>query len=296
MNPRSLRGSRTGVFVGCWVSESETNNSEEVVSNKDLAFTMTGSMQFMFANRLSYFFDFHGPSFKVDTACSSSLLALQLAVDAIRQGHCDAALVAGSNLTLSSTLTLALHNFGLLSPSGSCQSFDANGETLGQSEELYLFLSFQAMVMSDQRELGPSCSRSLPLHTGVMQPWFMQKVTQMGTKKMVSPTFFYSWMQRIERFRKHAEKYHAKGERNRISFRLFICTGIFRTRAPPSPQGASISFFPSIRLWALILGAKNYFSKESFSDFPNRHSFNLFIAAKNDYKQKSFLCMHIAHV
>ncbi len=87
----------------------------------------------MFANRLSYSFDFRGPSFAVDTACSSSLLALQLAVDAIRQDQCDAALVAGAHLTLTPTTALQFLHLGMLSPSGSSQSFDANGETLGES-------------------------------------------------------------------------------------------------------------------------------------------------------------------
>jgi len=49
----------------------------------------------MFSNRLSFAFDLRGPSFSVDTACSSSLLAMQLAIDAIRQEQCDAAIVAG---------------------------------------------------------------------------------------------------------------------------------------------------------------------------------------------------------
>lgn len=51
-------------------------------------YTLTGCVRSMFSNRISYTFDLQGPSFSVDTACSSSLLALQLAVDSIRQVRC----------------------------------------------------------------------------------------------------------------------------------------------------------------------------------------------------------------
>ncbi len=127
MNPQSLRGSRTGVFVGCSASETAgamAQNPEAVVG-----YTLTGCTRSMFANRLSYSFDLRGPSFAVDTACSSSLLALQLAMDAIRQDQCDAALVAGSHLTLTPTTALQFLHLGILSPTGSSRSFDANGET-----------------------------------------------------------------------------------------------------------------------------------------------------------------------
>ena len=52
------------------------------------------------ANRVSFFFDFHGPSMTVDTACSSSLTAIHLAVQSLRWGECGAALAGGVSLTL----------------------------------------------------------------------------------------------------------------------------------------------------------------------------------------------------
>ena len=86
----------------------------------------------MFANRLSFFFDLHGPSFAVDTACSSSLVALQLAVDAMREGQCDSAIVAGAHLTLLPNSALQFLRLGMLTPDGKCKSFDASGEYRSQ--------------------------------------------------------------------------------------------------------------------------------------------------------------------
>lgn len=68
-----------------------------------------------------------GPSYAIDTACSSSLLALDQALHAIRSGQCDAAIVGGSNLCLKPQTTLQFQKLGMLSPHGTCKSFDAEG-------------------------------------------------------------------------------------------------------------------------------------------------------------------------
>ena len=60
----------------------------------------TGCAQSMYANRLSFFYDFHGPSMNIDTACSSALVALVQACQAIESGEIDMALVGGSSITL----------------------------------------------------------------------------------------------------------------------------------------------------------------------------------------------------
>jgi fatty acid synthase len=70
----------------------------------------------------------------VDTACSSSLLALQLAVDAIRQKQCDAAIVAGAHLTLTPTAALQFLRLGMLTDKGSCRSFDDSGDGYCRTE------------------------------------------------------------------------------------------------------------------------------------------------------------------
>lgn len=57
------------------------------------------------ANRVSFCLGLNGPSLGVDTACSSSLYALDLAVKSIKNGDCDAALVAGTNLILNPKAT-----------------------------------------------------------------------------------------------------------------------------------------------------------------------------------------------
>lgn len=58
LNPNSLRGSRTGVYVG--VSGSEAGEAFSRDPEELLGYSMTGCQRAMLANRLSYFFDFKG--------------------------------------------------------------------------------------------------------------------------------------------------------------------------------------------------------------------------------------------
>ena len=88
----------------------------------------------MFANRLSFTFDFKGPSFAIDTACSSSLFALEQAVTSMRAGECDAAIVGGVNLCLNPNKSLPFNRLSMLSPDGKSKSFDASGNGYVRSE------------------------------------------------------------------------------------------------------------------------------------------------------------------
>lgn len=63
-------------------------------------FDATGNHQSIQAGRISYYFDFRGPCFSLDTACSSSLYALHQAVQSIRSGESEQAVVAAANLHL----------------------------------------------------------------------------------------------------------------------------------------------------------------------------------------------------
>ncbi|CAJ2511162.1 Uu.00g067870.m01.CDS01 [Anthostomella pinea] len=88
----------------------------------------------MISNRISWFFDIKGASLTLDTACSSSLVALHLAVQAIRTGESNSALVGATNLILMPHTSNHLSTLQFLSPTGKSQSFDhrANGYSRGE--------------------------------------------------------------------------------------------------------------------------------------------------------------------
>lgn len=137
-SPRRLRGSRTGVFVGVSSSECDYQWSQETDSMTGYALTGTNSA--MFANRVSYSFNFSGPSYSVDTACSSSLIAFNNALQAIRTGQCNAAIVGGLNLCLRPESSLCFSRLGMLAADGKCKAFDANGNGYVRSEAMVAVL------------------------------------------------------------------------------------------------------------------------------------------------------------
>ncbi|CAH0713521.1 unnamed protein product, partial [Brenthis ino] len=138
LNPKELRGTKTGVFIGACFSESEKTWFYEKMQVN--GFGVTGCSRAMLANRISYWLGVTGPSYTVDSACSSSLYALEHAFRAIRDGHCDAAIVGGSNLCLHPYVSLQFSRLGVLSPDGSCKSFDNSANGYARSEAIVVVL------------------------------------------------------------------------------------------------------------------------------------------------------------
>ncbi|KAI8441932.1 hypothetical protein MSG28_005604 [Choristoneura fumiferana] len=134
VNPKELKNKKVGVFVGACFSESEKTWFYEKMQVN--GFGITGCSRAMLANRVSYWLGVTGPSYTVDSACSSSLYALEHAFRAIRDGHCDSAIVGGSNLCLHPYVSLQFSRLGVLSPDGSCKSFDNNANGYARSEAI----------------------------------------------------------------------------------------------------------------------------------------------------------------
>ncbi|MDC8758422.1 SDR family NAD(P)-dependent oxidoreductase [Janthinobacterium fluminis] len=126
-----LAGGATGVYVGASGSDYQhlLQQQPEVAAQYGLAKSMA-----ILANRISYFFDFQGPSLQIDTACSSSLVAVNQALQALRDGTCTQALVAGINVMADPATTLAYYKAGMLSKSGLCRTFDAGADGYVRSE------------------------------------------------------------------------------------------------------------------------------------------------------------------
>jgi acyl transferase domain-containing protein/thioesterase domain-containing protein/acyl carrier protein len=136
-----LAGTRTGVFVGIGGTDySKVSVPYDDYYQKIDAHLGTGNALSIAANRVSYIFDFHGPSAAVDTACSSSSLAVHFAVESLRRGESDAALAGGVNMILTPETTIAFSKARMLSPQGKCRPFDASADGYVRGEGCGLVL------------------------------------------------------------------------------------------------------------------------------------------------------------
>lgn len=136
--PSALRGSPTGVFIG--VCNDDYRELIDRHAHQVEAQTSTGTYFSIIPNRLSYWFDWHGPSLAIDTACSSSLVALHQAVQAIHNGDCRQALAGGINVCCTPRRHISFSHAGMLSPEGRCRSFDAAGRGYVRGEGAGLVL------------------------------------------------------------------------------------------------------------------------------------------------------------
>jgi acyl transferase domain-containing protein len=128
----SLRGTKTGVFAGLMSTDYHDIQARDVMSLSQ--YHATGTARSILSNRISYFYDFRGPSITIDTACSSSLVAVHLAVQALRNRECNVAVVAGVNLILGPEMFMSTSNLHMLSPDGKCQMWDAKANGYARAE------------------------------------------------------------------------------------------------------------------------------------------------------------------
>ena len=130
--PADLAGTPCGVFVGIAGEDYAARCFEdpETIS----AYSLTGNLISLAANRISNWFDFHGPSIAIDTACSSSLVSVHLACQSLALDECDLALAGGVNLVLSPHPTIAMAQSWLLARDGRCKSFDAGADGYGRAD------------------------------------------------------------------------------------------------------------------------------------------------------------------
>ncbi|KAL8701333.1 MAG: hypothetical protein Q9224_000549, partial [Gallowayella concinna] len=122
---QSINGSQTSVFCGCFT------NDYNAMTTKDLStypkYTVTGTGNSILANRISYFYNLHGPSATVDTACSSSLVCFHMGNQSIRNQESDISIVVGSALHFDPNIFITMTDLGMLSTDGRCRAFDASG-------------------------------------------------------------------------------------------------------------------------------------------------------------------------
>jgi acyl transferase domain-containing protein/acyl-CoA synthetase (AMP-forming)/AMP-acid ligase II/acyl carrier protein len=130
--PERLAGTPVGVFIGIATNDYLRLNWYDTTFRDP--YSLTGNAFSIAANRISYQFDFRGPSLALDTACSSSLLAVHQACQSLASGESTIALAGGVNLILAPEVTESFIKAGFLASDARCKTFDARADGYVRSE------------------------------------------------------------------------------------------------------------------------------------------------------------------
>ncbi|WP_247708006.1 type I polyketide synthase [Streptomyces sp. RT42] len=151
IDPRTLRNSATGVFVGSITTDYQVRLGGAAAQEQLAGHLMTGNASSIASGRLSYTYGFEGPAVTMDTGCSSSMVALHLALQSLRTGECTMALAGGVTVMSTPEPYVEFSRQRGLAADGRCKAFAEGADGMGFAEGVGLVLLER---LSDARRNG----------------------------------------------------------------------------------------------------------------------------------------------
>ena len=167
-----LSGSDTAVYVGIMWNDYAKLAARDY--SRIEGYHVNANSFAYSANRISYFFDLNGPSVAIDLQCASSLAAVHMACRSIWDGEASLALAGGVNLILAPDTNLAMAKAGILSPTGSCKTWDTSADGFVRGEGCGLIvIKPVARALADNDRIYAVIRSSVLTHTGKTD-WIMR--------------------------------------------------------------------------------------------------------------------------
>ena len=188
MRADALRGTRTGLFLGYAYAEYEHHLRRNLHRLAGAPALSSSSPSYFLANRISFLYDFNGPSEVVNASCASSALAIHRACQSLAQGECDVAICGGVSLNLFEGDYAAIARYGLLSPDGTCGVFDdaANGFTRSEGVGL-LVLTRLDDAERDNRRIFAKVAATHQNNRG--RASFISEIKHEGITRLISECY-----------------------------------------------------------------------------------------------------------
>ncbi len=163
MPVEDVRGSQTGVYIALVSRDYDRQIYKD--PSQIPKHHLTGCGDATACGRVSYVFDFRGPSMTIDTGCSGGMVGVHLACQALRLGEANMALVGGANILLSPDMTIAMSNLHMVNENGRCYPFDSRGAGYGRAEGVAVVVLKR---LEDARRDGDAI-RAVILNSGIGQ-------------------------------------------------------------------------------------------------------------------------------